>query len=176
MPQHPPWVFDFIFRDCNSPQWSRDPTRILNFFLRKTLLPFSRYYMFRILCRVIIHVFLSISFFSIPWCFFSFPSTPPGQTKISAVVFPLVQYANVGVSLLSIAMITINRSVDLSCSFLYIYPVRIALNRCVARCGRPLWLHLSLSPCPVLQWRLLHTQTQMCDGNSFHTGLDFSGK
>lgn len=32
-------------------------------------------------------------------------------------VFPLVQYANVGVSLLSIAMITINRSVDLSCSF-----------------------------------------------------------
>lgn len=60
----------FHFRDCNDPEIQPES---LFFSLENPLLPLSRYYMFRILCRVIIRVFLSISFFSIPWCFFLSP-------------------------------------------------------------------------------------------------------
>lgn len=66
MPQNPPCVLDFIFGIVIVPNDPEIQPESLFFSLENPLLPLSRYYMFRILCRVIIRIFLSISFFSIP--------------------------------------------------------------------------------------------------------------
>lgn len=73
-----------------------------------------------------------------------------GDEDIMCVIFPLVQYANVGVSLLSIAMITINRFVMIAYPHMY---KKIYTRRSVAGMVAFSWIFSFLTLMPTLTSR-----------------------